>query len=90
MKKLLHSNSAVIMSRVISEILSVMVFIGGSAVLAGWAFDIAALKSVLPGLLTMKANTALCFVLVGLVLWCLQEKRINNGPLRLVAGFSLL
>jgi hypothetical protein len=35
------------------------VFIVGLAVLVGWMLDIAALKSVFPGLVTMKANTAI-------------------------------
>jgi len=39
--------------------------ITGLAVLVGWAFDIATLKSVSSGLATMKANTAICFVLAG-------------------------
>ncbi|HKC00942.1 MAG TPA: PAS domain S-box protein [Terriglobales bacterium] len=40
----------------------------GVVVLVGWAFDIQALKSVFPGLATMRANTALGLSLAGIAL----------------------
>lgn len=45
----------------------------GIAVLFGWAFDIALLKSVLPGLVSMKANTAASFVLSGIAMLLLYS-----------------
>ncbi len=38
----------------------------GSAVLTGWTLEIAALKSVLPAWVAMKANTAVGFILIGI------------------------
>src|SRR2546421_191209 len=38
-------------------------------------FDIAALKSVLPLWVTMKANTATAFVLAGVALWLVRPER---------------
>lgn len=40
----------------------------GALVLVGWLFDIQAFKSILPGFVSMKANTALCFALCGTAL----------------------
>ncbi|MFH1020177.1 MAG: DUF3365 domain-containing protein, partial [Pseudomonadota bacterium] len=43
------------------------VFAGG-LVLAGWALDITAFQSLFPGWVSMKANTALGFILIGVAL----------------------
>jgi PAS domain S-box-containing protein len=43
---------------------ALVVLLGGLA-LAGWCFDIIVLKSAIPGLVSMKANTAVCLVLAG-------------------------
>jgi signal transduction histidine kinase len=42
-------------------------------VLLGWIFNIAALKSINPNFVSMKANTAICFLLIGLALWSLPD-----------------
>jgi len=52
-----------------SSLLSIAIGLAG---LAGWVFHVPILKSVLPGLVTMKANTAICFVLIGVSLWRLR------------------
>jgi len=47
----------------------------GVFVLCGWLFGIPVLKSVIPGLASMKANTALGFVAGGTSLWLLQTQQ---------------
>jgi len=53
-------------------------------VLFGWAFQIEILKSVLPGMVTMKANTAVGLALSAISLW-LQIPGESRGPARTIA-----
>ena len=53
--------------------------------LAGWVFQIEILKAVFPGLVTMKANTAVCFVLLGLSLWWLGAQNTPRSVLSWIA-----
>jgi PAS domain S-box-containing protein len=46
----------------------------GSVVFISWLLNISSLKSLVPGWATMKANTALVFMLAALVLWMLQKE----------------
>jgi PAS domain S-box-containing protein len=62
---------------VFSSLFSISVGLTG---LAGWIFEIEILKSVFPGLVTMKANTAVCFVLIGLSLWWLGIHDKRSSP----------
>ena len=54
--------------------------------MAGWAFEIEALKSVFLGLITMKPNTALGFILAGVALGAIRDDRRRN---RLAAGLAV-
>ena len=54
-----------------TAVFSVVVGMSG---LAGWTLHIASLNTWGAAPLTMKANTATCFVLVGVSLWLLRKK----------------
>jgi signal transduction histidine kinase len=63
----------------------------GLLVLIGWQFDIAILKKIAFGAVTMKSNTAVCFFLAGLALIILQSsKRFTNTLVRFLALVIML
>ena len=53
-------------------------------VLLGWAFDVAHLLSVVPGLPTMKITTALCFLLCSASLLALRGQQSPNAAGRVI------
>lgn len=64
----------------IAEVLGIIVFLSGLAVMIGWILDIDILKSILPIWVTMKFSTALCFFLSGITLYFIassQEKGLG-------------
>ncbi len=67
-------------SKQISAATSAFAIFIGCLVLVGWGLDIAILKSVFAGAATMKANTAVCFILAGVSLW-LTGRGGGDSPL---------
>ncbi len=57
----------------------------GLMVLVGWILDLHALKAIIPGFATMKANTAIGFVLAGTALG-LYFRRPGNRTSRMLGG----
>ncbi len=61
------------------------VLVGAVVLIGGWGLGIVAARGLRPGLATMKANTALCFMLCGGALWIFR----NEGPARLMRTVAL-
>jgi diguanylate cyclase (GGDEF)-like protein len=79
------SSAQVFLSILVSRVAAVLVMLVGASVLAGWTFNVPALKSIAPNLVSMTANTALCLSVTGWVLFVqgaaaskLSSKRIGN------------
>ena len=60
--------------------------------LAGWVYDVPVLKSALPGQVQIKANTAICLILLGVSLWLRRKAnehtRARNFSGQLLAGLA--
>ena len=71
----------------VSAGLGVLVLLLGLVVLLGWAIGSLALETAVSGHASMKANTALCFMLCGLAL--VLRVRLGRPARRIVAGLAM-
>ncbi|MEO5666470.1 MAG: ATP-binding protein [Bdellovibrionota bacterium] len=89
MKKLLSPFQRIsTFSRSLVLLIAIVTIFGGLLVLAGWAFEIALFKSVIPGWVAMKPNTAICFVLTGLSLIFYKDDFLSSASARWVGGMT--
>ena len=72
----------------LSTYLSLSVVAISIAVLTGWAIDSQILKSVLPGFITMKANTAICFLLLAAACLAQRRERRTVGRIAVTTFFA--
>ncbi|MFO1152723.1 MAG: PAS domain S-box protein [Rhodospirillales bacterium] len=78
-------------SRVISQICGLAALALGLAVLVGWTFDVAALKTVLPGLMAMQPWAAITIALAGgALLAATLRGRIAAATFLALAGLVLI
>jgi PAS domain S-box-containing protein len=63
----------------------------GLLVLLGWFLDLAVLKSLVPGLMAVTPNTALCFIFSGAALYVLSRPRLDTAvSLKIASGLALV
>jgi|GEM_PF-1493442 len=70
--------------------LGVLVLLTGIVVLVGWMTGAGLLKSVLPGLVQMKANTALGFICCGIALWLTVRHPKRRTLSRVLIGVAII
>ncbi len=61
----------------------------GAAVMIGWFFDIAPLKSMLPGFATLKVNAACGLIAAGASLWLTHTREPSSQSHRLARGLAV-
>jgi hypothetical protein len=73
------------------EVTAIMVVGLACVVLCGWALDHEILKTVVPGLVTMKANTAVALALCSVSLWLLlpEAAGISRRAIAMLLGLTV-
>jgi PAS domain S-box-containing protein len=76
--------------RALSTIFALLAFCIGAAALAGWIFDIDALKQIHPALVNMKANTSICLMLAAISVLLLREESTAGSRRRVAHVFAVI
>ncbi|HEY2963198.1 MAG TPA: ATP-binding protein [Pyrinomonadaceae bacterium] len=92
-----YSARQVLRYRAMAIAFALLTFLTGGAVLLGWVFDVELLKRIHPSLVSMKANTAVCLILISSSLLLLQnplaprwQRRLGHAFAAVVAMIALL
>lgn len=72
-----------------TSLTAVLAVFTGAMVLVGWGLDIGILKSILPIWVSMKANTAVCFILIGLAMLLTVRLSATSKPQRAIIYLRL-
>jgi hypothetical protein len=78
--------------RRLSEVAGIATALIGAMAMTGWVLGVDVLKSVVPGLITMKANTALVLMLLGASLYATAastDRYKNAGRVATLIAFTL-
>jgi PAS domain S-box-containing protein len=84
-----HQLPLVAFNKSTAQIASAIAILVGCLVLLGWSLDIAFLKSVIPKAATMKANTAVGFILAGISLGLQTRKGQSTLTTTLAQGCAI-
>jgi PAS domain S-box-containing protein len=87
--RLKHQFPLLTFNKSTAQIASAIAILVGCLVLLGWSLDIAFLKSVIPKAATMKANTAVGFILAGVSLGLQTRKEQSTLTTTLAQGCAI-
>src|SRR5690349_5471066 len=76
--------------RAVSISLAILAFCIGGAALLGWILDNEYLKRIHPSLVTMKANTAVCLMLVGVSCILINDRSPSQIKRGLIQSFATI
>jgi len=76
--------------RIFAAGVSLLAVVFGCWVLFGWVFDVSIAKTIIPGQVAVKANTAICFILIGLALWLRRRQEPLLGGFRMTVHLATL
>ena len=85
-----YSAQQLVRYRTTSLVCAVIALVIGSAALLGWILDVDFLKRIHPALVTMKANTAVCLILISVSLLLLRNPATVRWQRRVAQVFAVL
>lgn len=85
-----YSPQQLVRYRTMSVVCALVALAIGSAALLGWIFDIDVLKRIHPALVTMKANTAVCLILISVALLLFRNPVTTDWKRRVAQVFAVV